>query len=150
MFNQRLNFAALRAFFTTAATGPQNTVIVVCCGNKIKDRQLEQSKHVHVVTTDNFDDLKIAYSAMSSSTCEICGLLISFHFLLSHKYVSVKVIVMAQSFPAICRGVAVCTVLNICDVEHVGMSEELTRMPNCSNSSVVHPFPQKCGVPTES
>jgi len=36
-------------------------VIVVCCGNKIEDRQLEQSKYVYVVTTDNFDDLKIAY-----------------------------------------------------------------------------------------
>ena len=81
------------------------TKIVVCCGNKIKDRQLEQSKHVYVVTTDSFDDLKIAYSVMSSSTCKICAfraLLIRFHFLLSHKYISVKVIVMAQSFPAIC------------------------------------------------
>jgi len=34
----------------------------------------------------------------------------------------------------------VCTVLNICDVEHVGVSEEFTRMPSCSNSSVVYPF----------
>jgi len=67
------------------------------------------------------------------------ALLIRFHFLLSHKYVSVKVI-MAQSFPAICRGDAGCIVLNIRDVDHVGMSEELTRMPSCSNSSVVHPF----------
>jgi len=118
-------------------------LIVVCCGNKIKDRQLEQCKHVYVVTTDSFDDLKIAYSVMSRCTCKICAfraLLIRFHFLLSHKYVSVKVIVMAQSFPAICKGGAVCTLLNICDVEHVGMSEELTRMPSCSNSSVVHPF----------
>jgi len=47
---------------------------------------------------------------------------------------------MAQSFAAICKKDAVCTVLNICDAEHVGMSEELTRMPSCSNSSVVHPF----------
>jgi len=30
--------------------------------------------------------------------------------------------------------------LNICDVEYVGMSEEITLMPSCSNSSVVHPF----------
>jgi len=115
-------------------------VIVVCCGNKIKDRQLEQSKRVYVITTDSFDDLKVAYSVMSSSTCKIYAfraLLIRVHFLLSHKYVSVKVIVMAQSFPAICKGDAVCTVLNICDV---GMSEELTRMPSCSNSSVLHPF----------
>ena len=43
---------------------------------------------------------------------------------------------MAQSFPAICKGDAMCTVLNICDVEHVSMSEELTQMPSCSNSSV--------------
>jgi len=98
---------------------------------------------VYVATTDSFDDLNIAYSVMSSSTCKIYAfraLLFRFHFLLSHKYVSFKVIVMAQSFPAICRGDAVCAVLNICDVEHVGMSEELTRMPSCSNSSVVHPF----------
>ena len=27
---------------------------------------------------------------------------------------------MTQSFSAICKGNAVCTVLNICDVEHVG------------------------------
>jgi len=117
--------------------------MVVCCGNRMKDRQLEQSKRVYVVTTDSLNDLKIAYSVMSSSTCKIYAfraLLIRFHFLLSHEYVSVKVIVKAQSFPAICRGDAVCTVLNICDVEHVGMSEEITRMPSCSNSSVVHPF----------
>jgi len=98
---------------------------------------------VYEVTTDSFDDLKIAYSVMSSSTCKLYAfraLLIRFHFVLSHKYVSVKVIVMAQSFPAICRGDAVCTVLNICDVEHVGMSEELTRMPSCNTSSVVQPF----------
>jgi len=44
---------------------------------------------------------------------------------------------MSQPFPAICKGDAVYTV---CDVEHVGMLEELTRMPSCSNSSVVHPF----------
>ena len=136
-----LSFASVNAPYNLVRlNGPQNTVIVVCCGNKIKDRQLEQSKRVYVVTTDSFDDLKIAYSVMSSSTCKIYAfraLLIRFHFLLSHKYVSVKVIVMAQSFPAICKGDAVCTVLNICDV---GMSEELTRMPSCSNSSVLHPF----------
>jgi len=94
-----LSFASVNAPY-----GPPNTVIVVCCGNKIKDRQLEQSKRVYVVTTDSFDDLKIVYSVMSSSTCKIYAfraLLIRFHFLLSHKYVSVKVIVMAQSFPAI-------------------------------------------------
>jgi len=27
---------------------------------------------------------------------------------------------MTHFFPAICKGDAVCTVLNICDVEHVG------------------------------
>jgi len=50
------NLTYLSFSSVNAPYGPQNTVIVVCCGNKIKDRQLEQSKRVYVVTTDRFED----------------------------------------------------------------------------------------------